>query len=142
MSAGDTNKRNLACRYLQVNVFVCVSVPGASTTSPTSTSTAMGTTMKTTTKTTTSSPASITPKPCRWNSSKGQYDYPGVWPAAPGPTQEGIMYDCIKWMLQKSGSYCSDMAKAAGITLEKLYLLNPAVGMNCGGLWPGTPNKI
>jgi hypothetical protein len=29
------------------------------------------------------------------------------------------------------------MAKNAGITLEKFYSLNPAVGSNCGGLWGG-----
>jgi hypothetical protein len=39
--------------------------------------------------------------------------------------------------MQKDGVYCYDMAAAAGITLDRLYALNPALNGDCGGLWPG-----
>ena len=56
-----------------------------------------------------------------------------MWPAAPGPTQEGIPYDSIGWVLQKTDQYCTDMAKAASIPLARFYALNSAVETNCAG---------
>lgn len=117
-----------ACAQLQADTFVCVGVPGASTTTPTPTTTTKPSSQPT-------PPAQIE-KPCRWIPSKGQYQCPGEWPPAPGPTQAGIP-PCTKWVLQKNGVYCADMAKAAGITLAQFYTWNPAVGTNCGGLWAG-----
>lgn len=131
-SSKQTGNKLLACQSLQADVFVCVGVLGA----PTGTPTAIPTRTTTTTTTTKPSPPA-TPRPCRWNSSKGQYDCPGVWPPAPGPTQEGVPYDCMKWVIQKDGIYCAEMAKAAGITLARFYTLNPGVGTSCGGLWLG-----
>ena len=40
-------------------------------------------------------------------------------------------------MLQKEGVYCYDIAQAAGISLDRLYEWNPALGGDCSGLWPG-----
>ncbi|KAF1968896.1 hypothetical protein BU23DRAFT_433319, partial [Bimuria novae-zelandiae CBS 107.79] len=82
-----------ACKFLQVDVFVCVGVPGTPTAAPTATPTTTFT--------------------------------------------KGVPYDCIKWVLQKDGVYCADMATAAGLTLARFYTLNPAVGTSCSGLWPG-----
>ncbi|EFQ98548.1 LysM domain-containing protein [Nannizzia gypsea CBS 118893] len=62
----------------------------------------------------------------------------GVLP--PGPTQAGIPAGCNKWIAQKSGVYCYDMAAAAGISLNCLYQLNPALNTSAGecvGLWAG-----
>ncbi|KAI5291815.1 hypothetical protein KEM54_006392 [Ascosphaera aggregata] len=54
----------------------------------------------------------------------------------PGPTQTGIPKNCNKWVMQKDGVYCDDMAKKAGITLAQLYKWNPALNGDCSGLWP------
>lgn len=56
---------------------------------------------------------------------------------APGPTQSAIVTKCKKWVLQKSGVFCYDMAKTAGIALEQLYAWNPALKTDCSGLWAG-----
>ncbi|KAF2824331.1 hypothetical protein CC86DRAFT_420818 [Ophiobolus disseminans] len=55
----------------------------------------------------------------------------------PGPTQTGIPSNCNKWVMQKDGIYCYDMAAAAGIALDRLYALNPALKGDCTGLWVG-----
>lgn len=55
----------------------------------------------------------------------------------PGPTQSGIAAKCNKYVLQKTGVFCADMAKAASISLDQLYAWNPALGKDCSGLWVG-----
>jgi hypothetical protein len=55
----------------------------------------------------------------------------------PGPTQSGIAPDCNRWVMQKDGVYCVDMATKAGITLDNFYAWNPAVKKDCSGLWIG-----
>ncbi|GFF42111.1 autolysin [Aspergillus udagawae] len=55
----------------------------------------------------------------------------------PGPTQSGIPATCNKWVMQKDGVYCYDMAVSAGITLDQLYQWNPALNGDCSGLWAG-----
>ncbi|KAF2717774.1 carbohydrate-binding module family 50 protein [Polychaeton citri CBS 116435] len=58
----------------------------------------------------------------------------------PGPTESGIPSDCDKWVLQKDGIYCYDMAQNAGISLSCLYQMNPALNTNageCQGLYAG-----
>ena len=60
--------------------------------------------------------------------------------APPGPTQSGIPSDCNKWIKQKDGVYCYDMAANAGISLACLYQMNPALNTTageCQGLFPG-----
>lgn len=54
----------------------------------------------------------------------------------PGPTQSGIPAGCGKYVMQKDGVFCYDMAAAAGISLDQLYEYNPALGGDCSGLWP------
>ncbi|KAF2460035.1 hypothetical protein BDY21DRAFT_419731 [Lineolata rhizophorae] len=58
----------------------------------------------------------------------------GVTP--PGPTQDGIVENCNKYVMQEDGVYCADMAADAGISLDQLYEWNPALGGDCSGLWP------
>ncbi|KZM21327.1 hypothetical protein ST47_g7532 [Ascochyta rabiei] len=97
-----------------------------------------------------STPAGVvTPSPiqlCTFDLKKGEYVCPTAPPTAtptsvknpaPGPTQEGINAKCNKWVLQKTGVYCFDMAKAASVALDRLYTLNPALKGDCSGLWPG-----
>ena len=57
-----------------------------------------------------------------------------------GRTQAGIPDDCNKWVMQKDGTYCRDMADAAGISLVCLYEMNPALNTKkgeCQGLLTG-----
>jgi hypothetical protein len=102
----------------------------------------------TTTKTTAipTSTGLFIPWLCTFDPKKGEYVCPTAPPTAtptsvknpaPGPTQEGINAKCNKWVLQKTGVYCFDMAKAAGIALDRLYTLNPALKGDCSGLWSG-----
>ncbi|EAW07585.1 LysM peptidoglycan-binding domain-containing protein [Aspergillus clavatus NRRL 1] len=56
---------------------------------------------------------------------------------APGPTQTGIPANCNKWAMQANGVFCYDMAAKAGISLDELYKLNPALNGDCSGLWAG-----
>lgn len=108
---------------------------------------AKGSTAATTTTTTTKKPVPVPTWQaiCTFDLKKGQYVCPTAPPTptptkvqnpAPGPTQTGISSKCNRWVLQKDGVYCYDMAKAAGITLDKLYFLNPALKGDCSGLWP------
>lgn len=55
----------------------------------------------------------------------------------PQKVQEGISCNCSAWAKQQDGIYCADMAKNAGISLQKLYDLNPALKGDCLGLWVG-----
>jgi hypothetical protein len=95
------------CGSLWPGYYICIGVGSLTST--------MTTTNTTTTTTTTSNP--------------------GV--PAPGPTQGGIPDDCNRWVMQQDGIFCYDMAAAAGISLDELYELNPALNGDCSGLWPG-----
>lgn len=57
--------------------------------------------------------------------------------APPEATQAGIDCNCNKWVQQRDGAFCYDMAAAAGIPLGLLYLLNPALNRDCNGLFVG-----
>ena len=100
------------CKGLQPTYYVCIGV-GTTPPTPTSTKSSLPGSSKTT-----STPTATFPPP-------------------PGLTQAGIPANCNKWVMQKANVYCQDMANAAGITLDKLYQLNPALLGNCNGLWPG-----
>jgi hypothetical protein len=50
---------------------------------------------------------------------------------------EGVPYNCVKWVLEKTGVFCADIVKTGGISLVTLYSLNPSVGKNCVALWGG-----
>ncbi|EGE01204.1 LysM domain-containing protein [Trichophyton equinum CBS 127.97] len=72
-----------------------------------------------------------------------------VKPAAPGPTQDGIIKNCQRWHKAVSGNTCASLLKQYGtFTQEEFIKWNPAVGEDCSGLWlnyyycigiPGTP---
>lgn len=55
----------------------------------------------------------------------------------PEQVQAGISCKCNSWILQQSGKYCGDMAGEAGISLQVLYDLNPALNGDCSGLFVG-----
>lgn len=126
------NPANADCKSLFPGDYACVA-KGAPVT-----------TTKTTAIPTSTGP--FIPWLCTFDPKKGEYVCPTAPPTAtptsvknpaPGPTQEGINAKCNKWVLQKTGVYCFDMAKAAGIALDRLYTLNPALKGDCSGLWSG-----
>ncbi|OAL51442.1 hypothetical protein IQ07DRAFT_566073 [Pyrenochaeta sp. DS3sAY3a] len=102
------------CQTLQPTYYVCVGRAPVTSSLPVGTSSSAGSRTPSPTPT----PTSTRPQP-------------------PGPTQAGIPSNCNKYVLQKDGVYCYDMAAAAGITLDRLYQLNPALNGDCSGLWPG-----
>ncbi|KAG8164807.1 hypothetical protein KVR01_005082 [Diaporthe batatas] len=104
------------CSGLQLGVYICVALGTTSPTATGSTSSGPGSV----TATTTSAPPTTTSAA-----------------AAPGPTQAGISSDCNKWVMQQDGIYCYDMAANAGISLNCLYQMNPALNGDCSGLWAG-----
>ncbi|KAI2635310.1 hypothetical protein GGS21DRAFT_489973 [Xylaria nigripes] len=60
---------------------------------------------------------------------------------APGPTQSGIVSNCVKFAAAHAGEGCEDFAKQNGITYSELYAWNKILGPNgehCGtALWTG-----
>lgn len=56
---------------------------------------------------------------------------------APEQVQAGISCKCNSWVKQQTGKYCADMAAAAGISVQRLYTLNPALKSDCSGLFVG-----
>ncbi|KAI1120091.1 hypothetical protein F5Y10DRAFT_290335 [Nemania abortiva] len=54
--------------------------------------------------------------------------------STPSPVQTGIVSNCNKFYLVKSGDTCSTIAPMYGITLEQFYAWNPAVGSTCAFL--------
>lgn len=122
------NPTNKDCKNLFPGDSVCVAKTSPVTTKPLA------------------APTTLVPLICRFDLSKGQYICPTEPPSPtqtqvenppPSPTQAGIPPNCNKWISQKNGVYCYDMAKTAGITLARLYALNPALMGDCSGLWPG-----
>ncbi|KAF7184685.1 hypothetical protein CNMCM7691_006047 [Aspergillus felis] len=95
------------CAGLWPDYYICVGVEGTTTA-----------TTPTATATATATPTSTEPGP-------------------PGPTQAGIPDNCNKWIMQQDGVFCYDMAASAGIELQELYKLNPALNGDCSGLWSG-----
>ncbi|KAJ6093873.1 hypothetical protein N7467_002718 [Penicillium canescens] len=91
------------CSGLWLNYAYCIGTTGSSSATPTKTIS---------TATTTADSACATVRP-------------------PGPTQSGISCKCNKYLMQSDGLYCQDMADKSGITLSKLYELNPALGGDC-----------
>jgi hypothetical protein len=108
------------CQSLQPSYYVCVRRT-TYTASPTSSQSSLSSQLPT--PIVTSRPTSSAPTTAR--------------PSPAGLTQTGTPPTCNKWISQKDGVYCYDMAAAAGITLVTLYGLNPALNGDCTGLWPG-----
>jgi len=60
---------------------------------------------------------------------------PGNGIATPSPTQPGMVSNCDKFHLVKSGEYCVDIAAKYGISTKQLAQWNSSVGSSCAGLW-------
>ncbi|EZF35977.1 hypothetical protein H101_00492 [Trichophyton interdigitale H6] len=59
-----------------------------------------------------------------------------VKPAAPGPTQDGVVHNCQRWHKAVSGNTCASIIDQYGsFTQEEFIKWNPAVGEDCSGLW-------
>lgn len=99
------------CGGLWPDYYVCVGISGGSPTTTTTTTTRTTTTTTTTTTT-------------------------GNGIATPTPIQAGINPNCDAFYLVVPNDSCFDIAAAAGIPIASLYAWNPALGTNCGGLWP------
>ncbi|KAL1880755.1 hypothetical protein Daus18300_001369 [Diaporthe australafricana] len=56
--------------------------------------------------------------------------------ATPTPTQDGMVAGCTAFYLVASGDGCWGVANDHGISLDDFYAWNPAVGTDCGALWP------
>lgn len=61
---------------------------------------------------------------------------PGNGVSTPTPTQTGMVGNCNRFYLVKSGDGCFDIAASAGIALNDFYKWNPAVKNDCSGLQP------
>jgi hypothetical protein len=104
------------CSGLYPGYAYCVGVSGGSAT----TSTGTGALPTSTTTTSSAQPTST----C-------------VGTAPPEQVQAGISCNCNAWVEQSDGVYCYDMAASAGIDLQTLYDLNPALNGDCSGLYAG-----
>ena len=54
------------------------------------------------------------------------------------PTQTGTASNCIEYYNVVTGDSCAKIETAYGITFEKLYKWNPAIGDDCQALEVGT----
>lgn len=54
----------------------------------------------------------------------------------PTPTQAGMASSCTAFYEAVANDGCYDIAQTHGITLDQFYAWNPAVGDDCGQLWP------
>src|SRR5262245_8907450 len=94
------------CTGLYPDYYICVGLIGSTTTTSTSTTTTAATTTT------------------------------GGGVATPTPTQSGMVSGCTSFYDVQSGDGCYDIAAANGITLDNLYLWNPALNGDCSGLYP------
>ena len=124
------------CTNMQSGYSYCVEIdtslpvggsPSSSSTSSTSTSssTSSKTSPTTLTTLTTSSKTTSTPTSTK----------PGNGITTPTPTPPGMVDNCDAFHFVKTGTNCTDVLSANGITLAQLYQWNPSVGSNCNGLW-------
>lgn len=51
-------------------------------------------------------------------------------PSVPLPTQSGIVANCSKYQIAKSGDYCTKFASDNGISTDQLYAWNTVLGAN------------
>jgi hypothetical protein len=88
-----------------------------------------------------------------WNTQIGGTACTGIWVdynictgiiggTAPNPTpqpiQTGMIANCKKFHLVKTGENCEAITKLYGITLANFIKWNPAAGSSCTGLWANT----
>ncbi|XP_044715643.1 lysM domain-containing protein [Hirsutella rhossiliensis] len=55
--------------------------------------------------------------------------------STPTPIQPGMVDNCNKFYLVKSGNTCQSIAQGSGITLKEFMAWNPDVGATCTSLW-------
>ncbi|KAF4919633.1 LysM domain-containing protein [Colletotrichum viniferum] len=55
--------------------------------------------------------------------------------STPTPIQEGMVDNCNRFYMVKTGDGCASIASANSIPLSDFYEWNPAVGNTCAGLW-------
>lgn len=53
----------------------------------------------------------------------------------PEPIQPGMVDNCNRFYLVKSGDNCGAIASSSGISLAQFHTWNPRVGTDCLGLW-------
>lgn len=98
------------CSGLWSGYHYCVGIPGTPSASPTSISAS--------------------------TSRSSTNSHTTVRPAAPGPTQDGIVNNCQRWHKAVSGNTCASLLNQYGtFTLDEFIKWNPAVGEDCSGLW-------
>ncbi|KAJ1337363.1 peptidoglycan DL-endopeptidase LytF [Microdochium nivale] len=56
----------------------------------------------------------------------------------PTPTQSGMVSNCRKFALVKTGDTCDSVAKANGVSVANFTTWNKAYGSNCSGMWANT----
>ncbi|KAK6502504.1 hypothetical protein TWF506_003085 [Arthrobotrys conoides] len=54
-------------------------------------------------------------------------------PNIPGPTREGTVENCNKWVLADTS--CANILSENGITIAQFYDWNPTVNSDCSGMW-------
>lgn len=96
-----------SCGGLWADTYYCVGIPGTATTRP---STSMTSTVPTTTQ-------------------------PGNGIATPSPTQPGMVNNCDRFYLVKSGDSCAGVATVNSISEAQFRTWNPNVGADCTSLW-------
>ncbi|CAK7210855.1 hypothetical protein SBRCBS47491_000919 [Sporothrix bragantina] len=107
------------CLGLLTGYYVCVGVPGASTSSAKPTSTSTTTTSKTTS--TTSKTTSTTSKTSTAS-------------AVPSPLQPGTFDNCTSYHLVVAGDSCSAIESAAGISSAEFAAWNSGVNADCSNI--------
>ena len=70
--------------------------------------------------------------------SGGSTTQPAPSNPTPQPIQEGMVKNCKKFHLVKSGQNCATISSQYGIALANFLKWNPAAGSNCQGLWANT----
>uniref|UniRef100_A0A4Q7JG83 Secreted LysM effector Lys4 n=1 Tax=Pochonia chlamydosporia (strain 123) TaxID=1052797 RepID=LYSM4_POCC1 len=128
VSADDFYKWNpalggSACKGLQPNYYVCVSLTAAPTDSGSTT-------------TITGPPTKGSNPPTTTTSGGG-----GGTIQTPSPIMPGMIGGCVRfWFRGKDGAslFCADIAKDAGVSLPDFLKWNPGVGSNCESLWADT----
>ncbi|OLN95491.1 LysM domain-containing protein-like protein 5 [Colletotrichum chlorophyti] len=69
---------------------------------------------------------------------RGSQTQPPPANTTPQPVQAGMVANCKKFHLVKSGQNCDSISRQYGVTLANFIKWNPAAGSNCQGLWANT----
>lgn len=115
------------CLGLLTGYYVCVGVPGASTTVKSTTTTSTSSTSTSTSTTTTSKTTTTTSTSSTSTSSKTTSTASSV----PSPLQPGTFDNCTAYHLIVSGDSCSAIESAAGISSAQFATWNAGVDADC-----------